>query len=130
MCCSTKGIGVIGSCGSLREAPSRCKQQQASLRAASDANGDDADAYDADDANDDARGAHAVRVRYHTEDDGRRSKVESRHTQTIVGELGFFLDEPRYAVRSSSAVQTLMILRTGRSKRADACTRQRAHGMP
>jgi len=71
-----------------------------------------------------------LRVRYHTEDDGRRSKVESRHTQTIVGELGFFLDEPRYAVRSSSAVQTLMILRTGRSKRADACTRQRAHGMP
>ena len=60
MCCSTKGIGVIGSCGSLREAPSRCKQQQASLRAASDANGDDANAYDADDANDDARGAHAV----------------------------------------------------------------------
>ena len=37
-------------------------------------------------------------VRFHTEENGLRSKVESRHNQTIVGELGFFLDEPRYAV--------------------------------
>ena len=38
-------------------------------------------------------------LRYHTEEGGLRTKVESRHNQTIIGELGFFLDEPRYAVR-------------------------------